>query len=94
MNVEFPIVKCIKGKIAAAKSIEQITVMNLVGIKTTMIPYEAKELLEKCTNLYELQLSGCGLQSLDNLPKLQLTNLLLDGNQLKDSELNKLAIYR
>lgn len=54
MNVESPIVKCIKGKIAAAKSIEQINVMNLVGIKTTMIPYEAKELLEKCTHIYEL----------------------------------------
>ncbi len=94
MYIESPIVKCIKARIAAAKSIEQITIIDLSKIKTTVIPDEAKQLLEKCTHLYELQLSDCGLQSLDNLPELPLTNLLLEGNQLKDQELNKLAIYR
>jgi hypothetical protein len=94
MNIELPIVKCIKGQIAAAKSIDQLTVMNLSKIKTAVIPHEAKKLLEKCTHLYELQLSDCGLQSLDNLPELRLTNLLVEGNQLKDLELNKLTIYR
>jgi hypothetical protein len=94
MYIESPIVKCIKARIATVKSIDQITIIDLSKIKTTAIPHEAKQLLEKCTNLYELQLSDCGLMSLDNLPDLPLTNLLLEGNQLKDQELNKLAVYR
>ena len=80
MNFEAPIVKCIKSRIIAVKSFDQLTWIDLSGIKTTVIPHEAKELLEKCTNLYQIDFTGCGLQSLDNLPNVELTVLMLDGN--------------
>jgi hypothetical protein len=94
MNFEPPIVKSIKSRIVAVKSFDQLTWIDLSDIKTTVIPHEAKQLLDKCTNLYQIDLTGCGLQCLDNLPNLQLTTLMLGDNQIQEQELNKLAIYQ
>jgi hypothetical protein len=87
-------VQCIKSRIVAVKSFDQLTWIDLSGIKTPVIPLQAKQLLDKCTNLYQIDLSGCGLKCLENLPNLSLTTLILDDNQIKDQELNKLAIYQ
>ncbi len=68
--------------------------MDLSDIKTSVIPHEAKVLLEMCKNLYQLDLNGCGLQSLDNLPHIQLTILILGSNHINDQELHNLAVYQ
>ena len=94
MYIESPFVRTIKSRMAAVHSLDQLTFMDLSDIKTTAIPHEAKTLFEMCKNLYQLNLSGCGLQSLDNLPNIDLTVLLISSNKINDQELDKLSIYQ
>ncbi len=79
---------------ATVASFDQLTYLDLSHIECSALPYEAKSLLERCPNLYQLNLSHCGLQSLDNLPNIEITVLELASNNISDKELHKLNIYR
>ncbi len=81
---EHPIVQTIKSRMVMVKSLDDLTYMDLSDIECECLPVEARLLLEKCKNIYQLNLSNCGLVKLDNLPSIQLTILLLKNNKIAD----------
>ena len=48
----------------------------------------------KLNNLYQLNLTKCGLISLKFLPLVDLTILLLRDNMISDGEVEKITIYK
>jgi hypothetical protein len=55
--------------------------LNLSEIKIGKFTPEIKKAIELCSNLEILILTDCGLDSLDNMPKLDLTAIDLTANK-------------
>lgn len=73
--------KEVQEAINNAGLVDSLVELNLTDIKIGKLTPEIKKAIEKCKSLEILILSGCGLNSLDNLPESDLTAIDLTSNR-------------